>query len=244
MLDSALCASAFLMGLAGGPHCVAMCGAAQAGVSAAGGARSMVALQLGRLAGYTASGALVATSVSVLAGWGAAAPVLRPLWHLLNVAAIALGAWLLWHGRAPDGLARLGRRGVRAAGAEHALRFYARMPAPLAAAGAGACWAAMPCGLLQSALLVAALASGPAWGAGVMAVFALGTITSLAAAALIWAPLAAQRAALVRPTLALRLAGAMLIAGSGVALVHGLASDIDGALCSPRVGSQDAQARP
>ncbi|MEO5736925.1 MAG: sulfite exporter TauE/SafE family protein, partial [Variovorax sp.] len=31
-MQTALAASAFLMGLAGGPHCVAMCGAACAGV--------------------------------------------------------------------------------------------------------------------------------------------------------------------------------------------------------------------
>ncbi len=50
MADAALAATALLMGLAGGPHCAAMCGAAQAGLTAQGGARAVVALQLGRLA--------------------------------------------------------------------------------------------------------------------------------------------------------------------------------------------------
>jgi sulfite exporter TauE/SafE len=51
MADAALAATALLMGLAGGPHCAAMCGTAQAGLTAQGGARAVVALQLGRVAG-------------------------------------------------------------------------------------------------------------------------------------------------------------------------------------------------
>ena len=59
-LDAALIGSAALMGLAGAPHCAAMCGAAQ--TSLAGGARRpMLLLQLGRLASYAAAGALVRT---------------------------------------------------------------------------------------------------------------------------------------------------------------------------------------
>ena len=113
------------------------------------------------------------------------------------------------------------------------LRFVARVP-PTARAGAvGACWAAMPCGLLQSALIVAALASGPMQGAGVMAVFALGSAVSLWLAPHLWLRLQARGGGAARSTLAVRLAGVLLIAASTFALVHGLREAIDQALCLP-----------
>jgi sulfite exporter TauE/SafE len=233
MADAALAATALLMGLAGGPHCAAMCGAAQTGLSAPGGPRAVVALQLGRVAGYAAAGALVAASVSALAGWGSAAPVLRPLWSLLHVAAIALGGWLLWQGRAPVWLAQLGTR-ARDAGPPGTVRFHPRGATglPWRPAMAGACWAAMPCGLLQSALIVAALATGPLQGAGVMAAFGLASAASLALVPWVWRRLALRRSALIRPTFAVRLAGALLVGSSVFALAHGLADEIDRAICA------------
>ena len=113
-MDSALAASALMMGLAGGPHCVAMCGAAYGGIARQGGStrpgRVLWALHAGRLASYAVAGALVAASVSALAGLGAAAPVLRPLWTLVHVGGLALGLWLLWAGRSPAWLAVTTRR--------------------------------------------------------------------------------------------------------------------------------------
>ena len=50
--------SALLMGLAGGPHCAAMCGAACATIARnARGPRGMASFQMGRLLGYSAAGA-------------------------------------------------------------------------------------------------------------------------------------------------------------------------------------------
>lgn len=236
-MDMALTASALLMGLAGAPHCAAMCGAAYGGVARQGGApgsagasRAMWAMQLGRLAGYAAAGALVAASVSGLVSLGAAAPVLRPLWTLLHVGAIALGLSLLWRGRAPAWLAGLGRHGSRLMEAQP-VRFMSRIPVPTRAAALGMCWAAMPCGLLQSALIVAALASGPAQGAGVMAAFALTSALGLWLAPTLWLRLRGAGGALVQGTLPVRLAGALLAGASGFALFHGLRSAIDEALC-------------
>jgi sulfite exporter TauE/SafE len=232
-MDLALGASALMMGLAGGPHCALMCGAAFGAIArhgeADGGAmRVMAALQFGRLAGYAAAGALVAASVSWLATLGGAAPALRPLWTLLHVGAIALGLGLLWRGRAPRWLAGLGRRGDPTT---RPLRFVARVPAPARAAALGACWAAMPCGLLQSALIVAALASGPWQGAGVMTAFAASSALSLWAAPMLWLRLRRGGSALASPTLAVRLAGGLLVAASGFALAHDLRAAIDQALC-------------
>jgi sulfite exporter TauE/SafE len=235
-VDLALAISALMMGLAGGPHCAAMCGAAFGGVAGRHGAaamtRTMWALQLGRLAGYAAAGALVAGSVSGLASLGVAAPVLRPLWALLHVAAIALGACLLWQGRAPAWLAGAGRRATAGLETAQPLRFVARLPAPARTAAIGVCWAAMPCGLLQSALIVAALASGPLHGAAVMAGFATSSALGLWLAPVLWRRLRGARGPAQQPTLAVRLAGALLIATSGFALAHGLGAAIDQAICA------------
>lgn len=243
-MDLALLATALLMGLAGGPHCAAMCGAAFAGIARQGGTgpgatRAMLALQLGRLASYSVAGALVAASVGWLIDLGQAAPVLKPLWTMLHVAAVGLGLWLLLKGRAPLWLAGAGRRSARLMEARP-LRFVARVPASARAGAIGACWAAMPCGLLQSALVVAALASGPGQGAGVMAFFALGSAVSLWLAPWLWLRLQAGGgvakgggAAAARGTLAVRLAGVLLVVASSFALVHGLRAAIDQALCLP-----------
>ena len=244
-MDLALLASALMMGLAGGPHCAAMCGAAYAGIARQGGAagcagrrdaagamRAMLALHVGRLVSYAAAGALVAASVAGLASLGAAAPVLKPVWTLLHVGAAALGLWLLVTGRAPAWLAGAGRHGSRLMDARP-LRFVARIPATARAGAIGACWGAMPCGLLQSALVVAALASGPLQGAGVMAVFALGSALSLWLAPLLWLRLYGRSGAGARSTLAVRLAGVLLVVASTFALAHGLRAAIDQALCLP-----------
>lgn len=232
-MDAALAVSALLMGLAGGPHCAAMCGAAFGGIAgrhgAAGATRAMWALQLGRLAGYAAAGALVAASVSGLTALGVIAPVLRPLWAMLHVAAIALGACLLWQGRAPAWLAGAGTRAAAALQTQP-LRFVARVPAPARGAAIGACWAAMPCGLLQSALIVAALASGPLQGAVVMAGFAASSALGLMLAPLLWRRVRRAGGGSLAPTLPVRLAGALLIAASGFALTHGL-GDAIAAVC-------------
>lgn len=65
-MSATLALTALLMGLAGGPHCVAMCGAACAGIGQAAGPAKTSALwafQVGRLVGYAALGALGAVSM-------------------------------------------------------------------------------------------------------------------------------------------------------------------------------------
>lgn len=172
MLEISMLVSAFFMGVVGGPHCVAMCGAACAGIGRMASPQSVRALlwfQLGRLLGYSALGGLVAGSVQLFAWMGTNTAVLRPLWTALHVSALFLGAWLLVQGRQPrwiDGLGQSVWRGIRGKMQTPG----ARVPAVL-----GMVWAFMPCGLLYSALLAASL-SGSAWGgAFTMAAFAAGS---------------------------------------------------------------------
>ncbi len=231
MLDLALIGSTALLGLAGMAHCAAMCGGACAaltgpgaggaggaamagGVAPRGAAAAAGAFQLARLASYAAGGAVAAASVGALAAWSQWTPVLRPFWTLLHVAMLGLGVYLLWRGRQPQWLADIGRRPQPQASGG-----WQRLSGPGRAAAAGGLWVAWPCGLLQSALLVAAMANTP-WGGGLaMAAFAITSSGGLLAAPWAWRRWGRRAQA---QALAVRLAGALLAGASAFALLHGL----------------------
>lgn len=215
-MQSSLALTALLMGLAGGPHCVAMCGAACAGVAQASGEHRQRALglfQLGRLLGYALLGALAAASVQGLGWLTVHSAALRPAWGLLHVAAMGLGLWLIVYARQPVWLDQSARslwarvRGFNA-------RWGRAAPALV-----GGLWALMPCGLLYSAVMVAALTSHPADGAMTMAWFAAGSSVSLWAGP--WLLLKLQSVG--DGSWGVRLAGLALIATSAWALWMGLA---------------------
>ncbi|WP_418320948.1 sulfite exporter TauE/SafE family protein [Piscinibacter sakaiensis] len=222
MIDTAinlgLSSSALLMGLVGGPHCLAMCGAACSAVAGRCGGRrprrALLAWQLGRAVAYSAAGAAVASSVGLLAQWGSELAWLRPWWLMLHVAALALGLWMSWQGRAPAWLAapltapaadvtpqRADGRSLASAvislPAGAALRgrggsasLASALPeaaSPAWRAGlVGLGWVALPCGLLHAALLTAALGSSALDGAMVMASFAVGSGLSLWVGPSLW----------------------------------------------------------
>ncbi len=204
------------MGLVGGPHCVAMCGAACAGIGQAAGPRkntAIVAFQAGRVVGYSLLGALAAASMQGLGWLTIQSAALRPVWSLFHVAAIMLGLVLLFKARQPVWLEFAGRKlwaKARAFGTGSG-------GAPLVL---GALWALLPCGLLYSALLVAAMAGGALDGAAVMALFALGTSVTMTAAPWLWLKL--RGASPGSGAWGIRLAGAALAASSGWALWMGL----------------------
>jgi uncharacterized protein len=218
MQGEALIAAAGLMGLAGLPHCAAMCAAPCAAV-ARGGAASQPAFQIARVAGYAAGGALAAWSVGALRDGLSFAPVLRPLWTLLHLAALACGLWMLWRGQWPAWLQR------RAAPvAPHSGAWQRIVIGPARSACAGALWIAWPCALSQSALLVAALASTPAQGAAAMTVFAAASSPALWLGPAVmrrFDGLAGGQGALAA-TWPVRAAGALIALGSASALLHGL----------------------
>jgi len=172
-----LALSALLMGLAGGPHCMAMCGAACAGLTRLGGAsqtRSLWAFQAGRLVGYATAGAGAAFAVQSLGWLTTHTASLRPVWTLFHLAVLAWGLMLLAKARQPMWVSSAGRS------------IWSRVrPVATARGGVfatGTLWAFMPCGLLYSALLVASLSGGPVEGAVSMALFAVGSGLSLALA--------------------------------------------------------------
>jgi hypothetical protein len=253
-MPDALIWTAFAMGLAGGPHCLAMCaapcgaviGGADAGAGAArrdgprvqwmavapaagpqaggaAGARTAIAaatgtagtaaraawFHLARLAGYALAGATAALAMDRLAWLTQQSAALRPAWTLLHVAMLAWGVLMALQARQPAWVERAGRT------------VWARLGpvvrAPGGAAAAGLAWALMPCGLLYSALLVAALGGGAVQGAAAMAAFGLGGGLWLVGGSWAWRRLRSRMDA-VRATWGTRIAGVLLAAVAGWAL--------------------------
>ncbi|MEZ5630421.1 MAG: sulfite exporter TauE/SafE family protein [Burkholderiaceae bacterium] len=227
-MQASLALTAVLMGLAGGPHCIAMCGAACAGIGQAAGERRGAALalfQLGRVVGYALLGALAAASMQGLGWLTVHSAALRPVWTMVHVAAAVIGLVLLIQARQPLWLETGARRiwaKVRGATQRWGLA------APL---GIGVAWALLPCGLLYSALLVATLSGSWVDGALTMALFALGTSVAMTAGP--W--LLLRFGADVRGQWGVRLAGLALLVMSVWALWMGLAHD-QAPWCAPAVG--------
>ncbi|QKO21543.1 sulfite exporter TauE/SafE family protein [Rhodoferax sp. BAB1] len=217
-MQTSLAVTALLMGLAGGPHCIAMCGAACAGIGQAAGARRNEALwvfQLGRVAGYALLGGLAAASIQGLGWLTIQSAALRPVWTLFHVAALALGLLLLVRAQQPVWLESAARRlwnGARALAAGRG------RGAPMVV---GMLWALLPCGLLYSALLVAAMTGSAVEGAAVMALFATGTAVSMLAGPWLWLRLRGSGSG----DWGVRLAGLALAASSAWALWMGLVHD-------------------
>jgi sulfite exporter TauE/SafE len=168
-----LLTTAFLMGLAGIPHCATMCATPCAMVVPQG--LPLRAL-LGRSLGYAVLGAVAAGATATLSNWSRTSAVLQPFWVMLLAASALLGVWMMWRGELPQVFQSQGLAGYRRlqrwvahherlAGVRWLSRF---LPLLL-----GAAWAALPCGLLYGAVTIAALAPTPAQGALVMLAFSL-----------------------------------------------------------------------
>jgi sulfite exporter TauE/SafE len=236
-LQTALAGTALLMGLVGGPHCVAMCGAACAGVirivraPASGGVAMLsasprtlsatAAFHAGRIAGYAAAGAVAAAAAQGLGFASEQVAALRPMWVLLHVFVLAWGLMLAALGRQPIWAHRLGR--------SLAARLRPLTDTTAGVLATGALWVSMPCGLLYSALMLAGLANGPVQGAGVMALFAVGSGVSLVLAPWLWQRLRSGGAGggAARLAWGTRLAGGLLAAVALQAVWIDLSHQID-----------------
>ncbi|MDO9292713.1 MAG: sulfite exporter TauE/SafE family protein [Hydrogenophaga sp.] len=214
-MQTSMAITALFMGIVGGPHCVAMCGAACAGISRAAGERSTRALwtfQFSRMLGYSLFGAFAAGSVQGLAVLGTNTIAIRPVWTMFHAAAFLLGLALIWQARQPAWIDSLGQSLWRKA-RPVLTRLGPRAPIVL-----GVGWAFMPCGLLYSALLVASLSANVFEGAAIMALFSLGTSISLTAAPWLLLRLRGGQSG----AWGIRLAGLALALTSGWALWMGL----------------------
>jgi sulfite exporter TauE/SafE len=177
----------------------------------------MGAFQVGRLAGYMAAGAVVATAMQSLAWLSVQSAALRPVWMLMHMAVLAWGLTLLVMARQPVWAQQAGLAAWR--------RIRPLVTSTGGVFGAGALWAFMPCGLLYSALLLAALSGGPLQGALAMALFAAGSSLGLIAGPGLLARIrdAGNR---LRQDWGTRVAGGLLVATAAFALWMDLAERI------------------
>ena len=191
---AAMLATAFLVGLAGGVHCLAMCSGIVAALQIRGdGGESggtlperarpallrQLAYSLGRVSSYAAAGAIAGGAGSLAIEAQRLLPARVVLLVLANALIVSLGLSLAGVASVVRPLERAGLvlwRGLRKIGV--------RLSAARSGAGAfavGLAWGWIPCGLVYG-VLATALVSGSAWrGAAVMAAFGAGTLPNLLA---------------------------------------------------------------
>ena len=157
---TALVVPALLMGLLGAGHCALMCGGVAA--AACGRPKASFAFNAGRIATYTALGA-VAGAASAMAPLFAIA--LRPIAAILLV---ALGLHLAGISSLFTNVERIGMPLWR--------RLARLTRRPLHTGVLGAIWGFVPCGLVYAALAVAAASGSASGGALTMLAFGLGTL--------------------------------------------------------------------
>ncbi len=209
MMQESLLLTAFIMGLAGGPHCIAMCGAACGGIAQANGKYAAVKFQAGRLLGYASLGAVAAASVNLLAWFTSQTSVVHPLWTFFHVLVLGWGLLLLAYARQPLWVDHAGRRIWRK------VRQLSRVPGGVVLTGM--MWALMPCGLLYSGVLVASLSGSAVQGALCMAGFALGGSFSLLLGPWLWVRLK-NGSRWLTDAHSMRVAGLMLVIAAGWAI--------------------------
>ena len=184
-------ASAALVGLAGGVHCVGMCGGIVAALAGATGQgkppmRLHLAYSVGRIASYALAGALAGGAGGILGWAGSAAlgargsPIGQSLFMLVaSLMLIVLGLYLSGLAPAVRRLEHLG------SGVWRRLQPLARPLLPAStvprALALGAVWGFLPCGLVYAMLATAVATGSPLRGAAVLAAFGLGTLPNLLA---------------------------------------------------------------
>lgn len=247
--------TAFLMGLAGGFHCLAMClvpchaliglqsnrpahahiadintaemggGIKEAQVSfhprqnelfqknAARWLWRALGFHAGRLAGYAFAGAVVAWAMGNFALLSQSSALLQPLWSGAHALILIWGFAMLLMAQQPPWFEPIGRR-------------LWRYIEPLAARRYGVvvtsfAWVFLPCGLLYSALLLAALTQGFWQGAASMAAFGVGTGLWLVLGSGVWKGVSyaiRQKVHAQWLPWGTRLAGLLLMVSAGFAL--------------------------
>ncbi len=220
MMLLSLLLTAFVMGLAGGPHCLVMCGAASAAMQSKPHSRMIPirvlhsvpwSFYVGRMLGYATLGVLAASTLRGLAWLSSQSGVFQPLWTFSHTLIFAWGLLLLITGQQP-GWAVQGAQQVWAWIKQHTQH------AKFGYFFTGLVWALLPCGLLYSAVMLASLQSHWLQGALVMAAFSFGSAIFLMIAPLLWKHGQHSLPGWFSETSGMRLSGVILITLSVVAL--------------------------
>jgi sulfite exporter TauE/SafE len=217
-MQTPLILTALFMGLAGGPHCVAMCGPACGALRSGSQSRFLPAFfHGGRLIGYASLGAVAASTAGGIAWFSDQSQAIKPVWTFFHVAILCWGIVLLATARQPQWVDRYGRVIWKLT--------HKSISSSTGALATGMAWALMPCGLLYSALMIAALNANAAGGALSMGAFAIGTTVSLLIAPWLWRRLRAGKLGLDETT-GMRWAGLLLALAAGWAIWMDLAHGI------------------
>jgi len=183
MTFEAALVAAFVAGFLGSSHCVGMCGAVV--VLFEGGAEHKqpgawlrrCSYNLGRGSFYALLGAVAAVGGAVLTKTAGLEQGLLVLRWLAGLLVIAIGLNLLFDWRITRFLESAGA-GLWKTMSGFATRVLPATTVPRAL-GAGIIWGALPCGLVYSAVALAATTAEPIAGATVMFAFWLGTLPVL-----------------------------------------------------------------
>lgn len=202
-----LLASALILGLLGGGHCLGMCGGLMGALTLAippeqraRRLRLLLAYNLGRILSYASAGLLIG-----LAGWAvASSPAAMALRVAAGLLLIAMGLYLAgWW----SGLTR-----IEAVG-RHLWRHLQPLASRLMPVSSlpralllGAVWGWLPCGLVYSTLLWASSQGSPTDSALLMLAFGLGTWPVLLATGM-----AAERLTALLRRRGVRVAGGLLV---------------------------------
>jgi len=209
----------FLVGLLGGTHCVGMCGGVVGALTAqsVGGRAAwplLLGYNLGRIASYTAAGALVGAVGGLSRSFTGLASLQLALYLLANLMLVAVGFYLMGFTRSLALAERAGQvlwRRLLPLTARFlpARRFSQALPL-------GMLWGWLPCGLVYSVLATAMVSGSSARGALAMLVFGLGTLPNLLLAGIL---LARFRRFAQAP--ALRVLAGTIVLGFGIwGLIH------------------------
>ncbi len=181
MTEELLLPAAFVAGFFGSAHCIGMCGAIvvlfeqQAGIAA--GWQHRLGYNVGRLGFYALLGTIAGAGGAVITKVTGVNTGLIVLRLIAGALVIAIGLNLLFSWSATRFLEQAG------AGLWRRLSPLARHVLPVSslprAFAAGLIWGALPCGLVYSAVALAATAGSPAAGVATMAAFWAGTAPAM-----------------------------------------------------------------
>lgn len=217
----------FVAGATTSLHCALMCGAINAAQARSHGPLplrdALLLVHGGRVLGYALLGALAGALGARLSLWLPATETGLALQVLAALALVAAGIQQL------RGL----RHRAHVAGCQPHLRRLGGVPPRARLFAQGLAWALMPCGILYTILLLAALTTSPLSGFALLAAFGMGTVPLMGVSGGLFG-----LATRPQDTRALRYgAGAALIligVGVGAAAAAGLQGDLVTAwLCAP-----------
>lgn len=225
-LDLLAISAAFISGLMGSVHCMAMCGGIATGLASTGGAprRAAAALadafqwNVGRVGGYVVAGALAGAMGGGLLRMAGSPALQAGLRVALGVAMMLVALRVAGRGDRWNPLARAGAPAWRALAPLRQRVVPANtLPRRLLL---GVLWGWLPCGLSSGLLVVAWLQADAIGGALVMAAFGAGTLPAMVPLAWSGSRLGAPTRPRARHTAATAVFAAGVLTAAGPWLVH------------------------